>query len=446
MPSLKFTSTWIVGSLAPGEYVDTSLPNFGLMVQPSGRRFYFVRIREAGKRPRIKLGPAPHPGMAAAERQLTLSLADARTAGADKLRLHASGARLRPPVIVTKADADAAQLRPDTLTGAQLAAAFLATQGGKVWADSTARNHRDYLERLFIPAFGHRLAADVAKAEVRTLLDTYAKSCKTASQKGNVAANRAHSTFCRMYRWAAQEDMIPTNNLADLRKPGIGRQAEVRRARVLDHDEIRTFWTVLDALEKASQSKRDVVQINIWRLRLLTAQREITLRRFRWSWVNFKEGYIEIPADALKRRQQPCPHLIPMARGSRIRAILEARRAAAHATDLFVFSSRTGSAAMPTPARGVKFGLVDFQGKDIRRTATTLMRKHGKVKRSVVKWILNHKINDVTGIYDRYDMFDEKLAGLKKLDLIVSAILNPQAKRDRSLLRFPARVVFAKAS
>jgi len=437
MPSLKFTATWIVGALPPGEYVDTSLPNFGLVVQQSGRRFYFVRVREAGKRVRLQLGQAPHPGMAAAERQLTISLADARTAAGDKLRLHRDGARLRPPVIVTAADADAAQLRPDTLTGAQLAAVFLAKQGGKVWADSTARNHRDYLERLYIPAFGHKLAADVTKADIRTLLDAYAKI-------GNVAANRAHSTFCRMYRWAAQDDLVPSNPLVDLRKPGIGRQAEVRRARVLDHDEIRTFWTVLDTLERTSKRKRDVVQVAIWRLRLLTAQREITLRRLRWSWINFTEGYIEIPADALKRRQQPCPHLIPMA--PRIRAVLEARRALAHASDLFVFSSRKGSAAMPTPARGIKFGLVDFQGKDLRRTATTLMRKHGKVKRGTVKWILNHKINDVTGIYDRYDMFDEKLRGLIKLDLIVDAVLNPDAKRDRSLLRFPVRVVHAKAS
>ena len=39
MPSRIFKATFVVGALAPGEYVDASLPNFGLMVQPSGRRF-----------------------------------------------------------------------------------------------------------------------------------------------------------------------------------------------------------------------------------------------------------------------------------------------------------------------------------------------------------------------------------------------------------------------
>jgi integrase len=436
MPSLKFTATWVVGALAPGEYVDLSLPNFGLMVLPSGRRFYWVRIREAGKRIRITLGPAPHPGMAAAEKALTLSLAEARAAATEKLRLHRDGAILRPPVVVTAADADAAQLRPDTLTGAQLAAVFLAKQGGRIWAKGTATCHKDYLARLYVPTFGHRLVTSVTRQEIRALLDSYAKV-------GNVAANRAHGTICRMYRWAFREaELILVNPVADLAKPGIGADAEVRRARVLTHDEIRYFWAELDKLEATTRSNRDRVQVGVWRLRLLTAQRGITLRRLRWAWVNFREGFIAIPPDALKRKKQPVPHLIPMA--PRIRAILEARAAAAHPTDLYVFGSRPGQSKLPTPSRGLQLDLPDFQGKDLRRTATTLMRTHGNVKRGTVKWILNHKISDVTGIYDRYDMYDQKLAGLTKLDAIVTAILNPNAKRAASLLRFPARVVSAR--
>jgi integrase len=436
MPSLKFTATWVVGALAPGEYVDRSLPNFGLTVQPSGRRFYWVRVREAGKRIRITIGPAPHPGMAAAEKALTLSLADARARAAEKLRLHRDGAILRPPVVVTAADADAAQLRPDTLTGAQLAAVFLAKQGGRSWGKGTADCHKDYLTRLYLPTFGHQLAASVSRQEVRALLDTYAKV-------GNVAANRAHATICRMYRWAFREaELLPVNPVADLAKPGIGADAEVRRARVLTHDEIRYFWAQLDALEATTRSNRDRVQVGVWRLRLLTAQRGITLRRARWPWIKFRDGFIEIPPDALKRKNQPVPHLIPMA--PRIRAILEARAAAAHPTDLYVFGSRPGQSKLPLASRGLKLDLPDFQGKDLRRTATTLMRKHGKVSRYTVKWILNHKIRDVTGIYDQYDMYDQKLAGLKKLDAILTAILNPHAKRPSSLLRFPPRVVSAR--
>jgi integrase len=429
MPKLKFTATWIAGALAAGEYFDSTLPDFGVRVQPNGNRAYFVRVREAGRRVRLTLGPAPRPGMSDAARKLTLTLAAARDAAGTKLQLHRDGAILRPPVITSALEADAADLRPATLTVKQLAAAFVAKQGGKVWAAGTLRNHRDYLERIIVPAFGHRLAASIERWEVRDLLDTYAAV-------GPVAANRAHSTVCRMFRWAAQRDYIKVNPLADLIKPGKGAASEKRRARVLDHAEIRYFWTQLEQLERTSRSKRDRAQVGIWRLRLLTAQREITLRRLRWTWVNFADGLIEIPADAMKRRDQPVPHVIPMAAG--IRTVLEQRRALAHLSDVFVFGTRTGSARMPGPARGLKLELPDFQGKDLRRTATTLMRKHGTIDREVVKWVLNHKINDVTGIYDRYDMYDEKLAALEKLDAIVSAILNPDAKRDPSLLRFPA--------
>ena len=431
MPSLKFTATWTVGALAPGEYVDTSLPNFGLMVQPSGRRFYYVRIREGGKRIRLTLGPAPHPGMASAERDLTISLAAARQAAGDKLRLHRDGAILRQPVIVTAADADAADLRPDTLTVRQLAAAFLAKQGGKVWSDGWARQVQFYVDRLLVPKYGHRLAASVTRQDIRALLDAYA-------DVGPVAANRAHSVFCRLFRWAYRQDLIPSLPTLELTKPGKGADAEQPRSRVLQHEEIRAFWSALDVLERTSNRKRDRLQVGIWRLRLLTAQREITLRRLQWSWINFDDGLIEIPADALKRKKQPVPHLLPM--GATVRAILLARRAAAHQTDLYVFGSRTGCATMPGPARGLKLpGLADFQGKDLRRTATTLMRKHGGIDRESVKWVLNHKVGDVTGIYDRYDMFDEKRRALDTLDRIIVAILNPEAKRDPSLLRFPSR-------
>lgn len=428
MPQLKFTATWVVGALAPGDYLDTALPNFGLRVQ-TGKRWYFVRVREGGKRVRMKLGPAPAAGMSDAARKLTLTLADARTAAGELLRLHASGARLRQPLPATADAADAADLRPETLTVAQLAAAFVAKQGGRVWSDGWQRQVKDYLDRLVIPRFGHRLAASVSRAEIRDLLDSYAK------HGGGVSANRLHSVVCRMFRWALERDYLAAVPTTALVKPAP--DAETPRSRVLEHAEIRALWNRLDALELSAATKRDKVQIGIWRLRLLTGQREITLRRLQWSWVRFDEGVIEFPPPALKRKKQSVPHLLPMS--ATVRAILEKRRASAHVSDLYVFGTRTGMAKLPGPARGLKLELPDFQAKDLRRTAVTLMRKHGGIERETVKWVLNHKVADVTGIYDRYDMFEEKQRALETLDKIVQAILNPDAKHDSALLRFPKR-------
>jgi integrase len=425
---LKLTATFVTGALEPGDYLDTALPNFGLRVQQTGR-WYFVRVREAGGRVRIKLGPAPGPGLSDAARKLTLTLAEARTKAGEQIRLHRAGARLRQPLITTAAAADTADLRPETLTVAQLAAAFLAKQGGRVWSDGWARQVKDYLERLVVPRFGHRLAASVQRAEIRDLLDTYAK------QGGGVCANRLHSVICRMFRWALERDYLAVSPTVALVKPAP--DAETPRSRVLEHEEIRALWRRLDTLERTAASARARVQIGIWRLRLLTGQREISLRRLQWSWIRFDEGLIEFPPPAMKRKKQPVPHLLPMS--ATVRALLEQRRAVAHASDLYVFSTRTGMARLPGPARGLKLELPDFQGKDLRRTAITLMRKHGGIDRETVKWVLNHKVNDVTGIYDRYDMFEEKQRALETLDTIVQAILHPDAKRDAALLRFPAR-------
>jgi integrase len=68
-----------------------------------------------------------------------------------------------------------------------------------------------------------------------------------------------------------------------------------------------------------------------------------------------------------------------------------------------------------------QLGMAKWTPHDLRRTAATLVRRHG-VPRDHVRAILAHTEGDVTSIYDQYDMLAEKRAAVIKLGSAIDAI------------------------
>ena len=414
----------ILGALAPGDYMDPSLPNFGLRVGVRDRT-WFVRVRENGRRVRVTLGPAAVPGRAPDRNATTLTLKDARKKASDLLALHDGGTVLRPRIVLEAPGLLADDLAPETMTVAQLATAFLAFHQSR-WSASWFTDARWYLAELVVPAWGGDLAKDLTRRQVRALIERYA-------ERAPVAANRLFSIIRKMFRWAVKRDYLDAAPMV----MAIDRPTDENgRDRVLSPDEIRRFWIALNVeARRTARTGRARALVDLWRLRLVTAQREKALRAMQWSWVHFDDRLVEFPARATKRKKQPTPHLVPL--GPLALRVLRRRRAVASPLDLYVFGTRRGTSKTTGVTRDTPLELPDFQGKDIRRTATTLMTQHG-VSDFDVSRVLNHARRadeKVTGIYNRYAYLEEKQRALETLDRVVTAILHP-ARRRGQVVRF----------
>jgi integrase len=68
------------------------------------------------------------------------------------------------------------------------------------------------------------------------------------------------------------------------------------------------------------------------------------------------------------------------------------------------------------------FGITDFKGHDLRRTAASLMTGSG-TSRLVVSKVLNHVESGVTAVYDRHSYDAEKRTALEARDRALATIL-----------------------
>jgi integrase len=414
MPHRLLTQALVDGPLEPGEYHDTATPGFSLWVNQSRRTFY-MRVRERGRRPRLKLGHAATPTAPG------LTAKEARLLANGKLVAHAEGKTVKPAGLKLPLDATLAalELDADTITVAQLVELFLASPLAAKWSDSHRSASKFFAKRIVVPTWGSQLARTLTRRQVKTLCAAYAK-------RAPINVNRLHAFLSKLCRWAVKEEWLASNPIDQLDKPG---DAEESRDRELAPHELRALWSALDAVDAdPDATPKARASAAIWRLRLLTVQRETPLRRCEWAWVKFDEKLLDVPAAAMKgKKGERRSQLVPL--GPRALAIFEARRLQASPLDKFVFGTRPGTSRAPGRPRKVPLELPNFQGKDLRRTGTTLMTAHG-ITPFVVARVLAHRDNSVTGIYNRYQYLAEKRIALELLDRVLGPILEPDTEQS----------------
>src|SRR4029077_6610692 len=170
--------------------------------------------------------------------------------------------------------------------------------------------------------FGPSLARGIGRHQFKLLIRTYATQAP-------INANRLQAFCSKLCRWAVNEELLERNPISGLDKP----TRERSRERTLEAHELRTFWAALEAVAANPKStKRTRAYVDLYRIRLLTAQREHSLRQLEWTMGNFETKTIALPA-ALRKMARP--HVVPLA--PRALAILPARRNAAALVDRFVF-------------------------------------------------------------------------------------------------------------
>ena len=381
----------------------------GLLVTvlPSGKKQFAIRYRYRGKQRRFVLGDFPQLSLAAARKRAKKAQVQIADGGDPAGERRAATA-------------------PRTDTVAALAEDYLRKHARKF--KKSATEDERILSTNVLPVLGDRSVRDLTRRDVRALVEDI-------DERGaGIMANRTLALVRKLFNFGVDHDWLDANPASRIRPPA----REVSRERVLDDDEIRRIWRLLEHVSttaersapgrKAAADADDPfcpikpVVADVVRLRLLTAQRGGEIVRMRWKDVDADLSFWTIPPTDTKNGRA---HRVPLT--DRARTIIESQPRTDDQPLVFSGSGQSvADAAKKGPAKvGRVLGLNDFRGHDLRRTAATRMAAAG-IPRDDISAVLNHTPAGAvaTRVYDRYDRDTEKRVALDTWDRCLTAILN----------------------
>ena len=381
MPSVKLTDS-VVRSLPPKrdrvDYWCIDLAGLGVRISPAGRRTFAVRYRVGRQQRRYPLGVYP-----------IVSLANARRKAKTVLAAVALGQ-------------DPAQDRQDARkaeTFGQLAMLYLDRHAAQ---KKSGHEDRRIIANELLPHWNSTRATEIRRRDVRALVEAI------ADRPAPVMANRVQALISKIFNFGIQREIVDANPCAQLERPS----RERGRDRVWKNDEIRTFWTDLDALPPEAAA---------WmKLRLVTGQRSQEVGQMRWA--DLDEGWWTIPAIDAKNG---LAHRVPLSYMA-IDILTTIREGIDRAGPEPVFVLPAARSRRRRRAAIKAISLTDFQPSDLRRTAATKMAE-AAVSRLVIAKILNHVETGVTAVYDRASYDHQKRQGLDTWARQLTRILDPSA-------------------
>ena len=347
-------------ALRPGprrvDYMDLGLKGFGIMVQPTGLKTFFVRYRTGRGLRRLTLGSYP-----------ATSFADARSAAQEAIGRVAKGG-----------DPQAARHAQRTApTFGDLAKDYLelhAKRRKRTWEEDER-----ILQTDLLPAWRNVPAAEIRRRDVALVLD------RIVGRGSPIMANRVRALASKIFNFGLVREVVEFNPVGGVPPAG----EERSRDRVLSEHEIRTLWGIWEAENSVTSA--------VFRMLLLTAQREMEVLSMRWQ--DIEGSWWRVPAGVVKNKL-----------GHRVFLSDQAARLLAELRGLtglkeWVFASpRTARHISSLNTAKQRFrallGVHDWHPHDLRRTAATYMGRLG-VARSAIAKVLNHAEPGVTAVYDR---------------------------------------------
>jgi integrase len=271
------------------------------------------------------------------------------------------------------------------------------------------------LKREVDPKIGSLIAEQVAKSDIVSLLD------EIRDRGAPIQANRVLALLRKLFNWAVAEGYLQSSPAS--RIPA--RSVERVRTRILDRDELRSFWLALNAFDEVTA---DVLRAQLLlgaRVREITgmAKSELTLHAAIPTWT--------LPKDRAKGNRDVVRPLPPASL-----AIIRRRLAASQGTNPNVFASAVecvgGAITARAPARAVQRASArnlvpkGFTPHDLRRTCRTGLAALG-VPEIVAKKILGHAPprSDVTAsVYDQHTYVSEMMDALQRWEAHVMRIVH----------------------
>ena len=233
---------------------DNELIGFGLRIRPSGKRLWFVRLRERGRHRRISLG-------------CTMTV-DAITARAKAKKLLAAAAL------------DGLPKRPEVRENPTLAVFVEAYWDdlSRVWKPSTQLRNRNVWRLELTAVFGTSGIADITRADVIRWRDDCAGGREARY-------NRAVPVLGALLKYAEALNLRPKGS-----NPcrAIARYKRPAKERYLAPQEYYRL-----ARELSAAASKHPAEVAIIRLLIFTGARISEIRDLRWEWV--KETHLALP-------------------------------------------------------------------------------------------------------------------------------------------------------
>ena len=358
------------------DYFDESLPGFGLRVSYNGRKSWVVLYRCNGVKSRLTLGQFD-----------VFPLAEAREKARAALRAAALG---NDPTISKTRDREAPTLK-------QLAHRYIdeyARPNKRTW-----QKDRRLLDRNILPELGRKKAHLVSRAELRVEL------AKIKNRPAPVEANRTFEVVRRLFNWAITEEILVDSPALNMPRPA----EEIRRERTLTADELQALWNVLADAPPIVRS--------VFRLMLLSAQRRNEVTHMRWSDLDRRENWWNVPASLTKTKRLYRVPLTPA-----ILAIIEEIEKL-KLDPVWVFPRTAGGGPVPEtnvtrPFRKLikDAGIAHFMPHDLLHTVTSHMTAMGISQFDVGK-VRHHTSQDSKSMTSRYDHYTYDREKRRTLDL-----------------------------
>lgn len=378
MPRLKLTTVTLERLRPPAtgqvDYFDTAYPALALRITAKGVRSWTYFGRVHGKLKRATLGR--YPGM---------TLAEARRAASATAESMQQG--------VDPAAAKRAARNQDRDSFEAVAEQWLQRDQAH---NRSCREVKRAIGRDVLPVWEGRRIATIVRRDVIDLVDGI------ADRGALTYARRVQAHLHRLFGWAVGRDIIASNPVAHLPKPG----EVVKRDRVLTDAELALVWRAACTIEWPFGP--------LFLLLILTGARREEIGALRWS---------EVPdGDTIRleghRTKNGKLHLIALAPQAAT-IVKQLRRVAGSE---FVFTTTGGTAVSgwskaksaldaAVAALNGDQALLPWRLHDLRRTMRTGMSKLG-VQPHIAELAINHIKTGVEAIYDQHRYHREIRAAL----------------------------------
>jgi integrase len=407
------------------EIPDSAAPGLFLIVQPSGRKSWAVRLRRPdGRSAKLTLGCAVAPEVETSDdavigAALTLAMAREIAAAIDRKRQ-------RGIDVVAEREADKARQRTAAIDRASSGFGSAAVEfiiEHRVSANRGGQRPRRWREIASALGLRYPLGADPATVKPEVIKGGLAEvwsdkpvadiddhivhvAVDQARRYGNDGrARKLHGALSVMFAWLQQARRVTVNPTEHVHRPG----PPPSRERVLSDDEIRIFWKAADRVGGTGGALAKLLLITGCRLREASGMTRAELGDGT-HWV--------VSGQRTKNHKALVLPLPPLAQD----IIASVPRIG----DVFVFTSN-GRRAF-TNASGLKteldIAMTEIAGRpieawrlhDLRRSTATGMAKLGVALPTVEK-LLNHtsgSFKGVAGVYQRYEYATEKADALRR--------------------------------
>ena len=421
MPRVTLTDRYVaspkrVPAAGRADYPDALVPGLSLRVTSAGHRS-FVLIARYPMNPK-------NPTRRALGDVGELTLDEARERARDWLALIRRG--VDPKIDEAKKRAEAQ--RQQRATFGIVAEEFLTRHAAKL---AHAEQARRIVEAEFLKRWRHRPIVDILPSEC-------AEAIRAVVKRGAPAqAHSAHEWLRRLFNWAigTNEFGITSSPVVTLRPSDlIGKKQS--RDRILTDDELRAIWAAcsgpatVDSLKAARSRKADKEEASalgypygpLFKLLILTGQREREVAEMGWSEIDFDKALWTIPAARMKGDRA---HVVPLAP-----AVLALLKALPRFTGGKVFTTGDGTKAVngfsKAKARLDTLSKVEkWVLHDLRRTARTHFSAL-PVQDLVRELVIAHAKPGLHKVYDLHAYEDEKRECLKLWENRLRGILAPK--------------------